>query len=261
MPEQPEVARAAAQLERLLVRRRIRTIELLHPSLRRRVTPSAVSRVRGRRVTAIERRGKHQLVLLEGGWRLHVHFRMSGDWAWGSSGDEPPRHTRALLRTDNGRWVALVDPRALSTLVVVPPDAPSPLPPLGPEADDPAFTIAYLAAALAGKRGSLKPALLDQRVLAGVGNIYAAEACWHARIDPRVRASSLGPRRLERLIAGIRLALHRGAESAAGYGEAAEDEFAAYGREGERCHRCPGTIRRIVQAGRSTYFCPRCQRP
>jgi formamidopyrimidine-DNA glycosylase len=104
-------------------------------------------------------------------------------------------------------------------------------------------------------------ALLDQRVLAGLGNIYAAEALWHARIDPRAPASSLRTASLARLVAGIREALAAASDDPGRYnrGEAI-DRFHVYGREGEPCHRCGASIRRIVQGGRSTYFCPRCQR-
>ena len=258
MPEQPEVERAVVALRAAIVGRRIADLLPLHPTIRRALDEDAIASLRGRSVVAVERRGKHQLVRLDDGRALHVHFRMAGDWAFGRADDPIPRHARAAIRFDDGVRAALVDPRALATVGILAPDAAPAS--LGPEADDPALTPALLGAALRRRRGPIKPVLLDQRVLAGVGNIYAAEALWHARISPRVPASSLGPVRVARLVDGIRLALARGARTATRYTEGPDDAaLEVYGREGAPCRRCAGPIRRIVQAGRSTHYCPRCQ--
>ena len=259
VPEQPEVERAAARLRAALVGRRLRDVAALHPAIGRTLDDATARSLVGRTVVAVERRGKHQFLRLDDGRTLHAHFRMAGDWDLGRDDAPLPRHARAVLTCDDGTRVALVDPRALSALVVLAADGA--LPALGPEADDPALDAAALRAALERRRGPIKPVLLDQRVLAGVGNIYAAEALWHARISPRAVAASLSRARVERLLAGVRTALAEGTRAATRYSADAEGaSLEVYGREGEPCRRCGATIRRIVQAGRSTYYCPRCQR-
>lgn len=259
VPEAPEVERAAARLRGALAGRRLRAAIALHPAQRRTLGDAAAASLAGRTVTAVERRGKHQLLHLDDGRVLHVHFRMSGDWTLDRADDPLPRHARVALTCEDGTRAVLIDPRALAGVALLAGGAP--LPVLGPEADDPVLTPALLRATLARRRGPIKPALLDQRLLAGVGNIYAAEALWHARIDPRAAAASLGPVRVARLLQGVRTALAAGAASAARYGDDAEGAaLMVYGREGEPCPRCGGPVRRIAQAGRSTYFCGRCQR-
>jgi formamidopyrimidine-DNA glycosylase len=127
---------------------------------------------------------------------------------------------------------------------------------------DPALTISTLGTALATRRAPIKPVLLDQRVVAGLGNIYAAEALWRARIDPRAPASSLGPARRTRLLEAMREVMARALRDPARYSDDdGSTRFDVYDREGRPCRRCGGSIRRITQAGRSTYYCPRCQRP
>jgi formamidopyrimidine-DNA glycosylase len=260
MPELPEVEFARRVIEDAARGKEVASLRLLHPALERCMTPAELGAVAGRRVTRVERRGKHQLIHLEDGAVLHVHFRMAGDWVVGRDGDPVPRHARALLTLRDGTRVALVDPRALCT-VSLHRSADAALPALGPEATDPALTADALHAALARRRAAIKPVLLDQRVVAGLGNIYAAEALWHARISPVAPASSLGRERLRRLVAGMRAALAAADLDPGRYGRGeSAQRFQVYGREGEPCPRCDARIRRIVQAGRSTYYCPRCQR-
>lgn len=255
MPELPEVSAAARRFARAGSGKRLTRLWLLHPAFRKRLPAARASRVRGRTVVRVERRGKHQLVILDDGAGIHVHFRMSGDWTVVRGGAGNPPYARAVFEFGDGTRIALVDPRALSTISYHR-NASEALPALGPEADDPALTPAALAQALASRRSAIKPALLDQRVVAGVGNIYAVESLWRAKIDPRARAASLSARRLTRLIAGIRAALAAGADRSAD-GDAAR--FQVYGRQGDPCRRCGTAIRRLTQAGRSTYWCPRCQ--
>jgi len=259
MPELPEVEVAARALRHAALGRTIRGVHRWHAATRRAMPDDAVTRVVGRRVSAVERRGKHQLLTLDDGATLHAHFRMNGEWAVGRTSDEPPRHARAALDLDDGTRISLVDSRALATLVLHPPGA-SPLPALGPEPTDAHFSAATLRDALRSRRGPIKPVLLDQRVVAGLGNIYAAEALWRARVSPRVAANRLGPARVERLAAAMRDVLTEAVDSPGRYrtGERAAP-LHVYDREGEPCDRCATPIRRIVQAGRSTYFCPRCQ--
>ncbi|HEX6535095.1 MAG TPA: bifunctional DNA-formamidopyrimidine glycosylase/DNA-(apurinic or apyrimidinic site) lyase [Gemmatimonadaceae bacterium] len=257
VPELPEVERAARTLDAAARGRRIVRARVLHPALARRLPDARLRALVGRRIERVERRGKHQVVVLDDDTALVVHFRMSGDWAIDRGGAELPRFTRAVLDLDDGTRVALVDSRALATLELrARADA---LPRLGPEPLDDAFSGSVLRAALAGRRVGIKPALLDQRVVAGLGNIYAAEALWLAGVSPRAISGALSTARAERLVSAIREVLSRA--PSARYGDDSRDaRWRVYGREGEPCARCGARIRRIVQAGRSTYYCPRCQR-
>jgi len=256
MPELPEVESAVRRVRAVAVGKTIRAVDLLHPALRRRLSPARLRSLRRARVRAVERRGKHQLFMLEDGRVLHAHFRMTGGWSVGVVGDALPRFARAAITFTDDSRVVLDDPRALSTLDLHPANAPPELG-LGPEPMDPALTASALRRALATRRGPIKPVLLDQRVIAGLGNIYAAEALWHARISPRVPASSLGPAQLRTLLAAIRRVIDRA--TGARYANASVSRLAVYDRAGKPCRRCRARIQRIVQAGRSTYFCPKCQ--
>ena len=260
MPELPEVESAARELRAAVAGRVLVAVRLLHPSLQRRVSIAQLRRLRNRSVAGITRRGKHQMIELDDGRVVHVHFRMAGDWVVvADAAAALPRHARAVIELDDASRIVLVDPRALSTIDVHEAGALPDLG-LGHEPDDPAFGVASLAAALARRKMAIKPALLDQRVVAGVGNIYAAEALWRARISPVAAAATLGRAELGRLVKAIRHVLRAGLERPGRY--AYEEEvgrFAVYGREGEPCRRCRTPIERIVQAGRSTYYCPSCQ--
>lgn len=259
MPELPEVEHAARRLRRAARGHVIVALRTHHRSQARQLPPRSAARSVGQRITDVLRRGKHQLLRLEDGATLLVHFRMNGDWHVGPSATALAAHARVSIDLDNGRRISLVDSRALCTLSW---HAAGELPDLGlgPEAEDPALDAEALRSRLAGRRGPVKPVLLDQSVLAGIGNIYAAEACWHAGISPRAAAGALTRVRVARLLEGLRRALADGHVNAGRYhrGERLVP-FRVYDREGEPCRRCRRPIRRIVQAGRSTYFCPRCQ--
>lgn len=258
MPELPEVERAARRIRRVVVGQEIARVVLLHPSLKRRIAPRALTSLRGHRIAAVEQRAKHQLLMLDDGRALHVHFRMAGDWTIDRVGDELPRSARAAIELLSGRRLLLTDPRALSSVALLPKGV-TPFDDLGPDPSSPAFDAAF-AEALARRRGPIKPALLDQRVAAGVGNIYAAEALWEARIDPAAAASSLSPAQVAKLATAIRVVFDRGRVGGRRYRDG-DASFRVYDREGEPCARCDTPIERIVQAGRSTYFCPHCQAP
>lgn len=260
MPELPEVETAARRLRPVVQGRTLVAVRTLHPSTRRALPDDRAASLAGRRIADVLRRGKHQLLLLDDGSVLHAHFRMNGDWHVAPTGDPLPAHARATLDLDDGTRVALVDSRALGSLVWHP-AADDALPALGPDATDPAFDAAALERALAGRRGPIKPLLLDQRVVAGVGNIYAAEALWVARIHPATPVGRLGAVRRARLVAALREVLERALADPGRYqdGEALA-RLHVYDREGEPCERCGTAIRRVVQAGRSTCFCPGCQR-
>jgi formamidopyrimidine-DNA glycosylase len=212
--------------------------------------------LRGATIASVERRGKHQLVHLDDGRVLHAHFRMTGDWTIDKVTDDLPRFARATISLDDGTRAVLDDPRALSTLDLHLANA-APALGLGPEPSDPALTATSLREALAKRRGPIKPVLLDQRVIAGLGNIYAAESLLHARIAPSTPASSLSQKQLGALLRAIRAVITKA--TGARYTDSSVSRLAVYDREDKLCRRCGSRIERIVQAGRSTYFCPGCQ--
>jgi formamidopyrimidine-DNA glycosylase len=256
MPELPEVEAALDVLRRSAVGRGIAQVRLLHPTLRRRVRPAVLRSLAGARIARVERRGKHQLLHLDDGRILHVHFRMNGDWEHGASGTSLPRFARAVIDFSDGTRLVLVDSRALGTLDVHPAGA-DPALGLGPDAADDGWTAEALGSALAKRRGPIKPALLDQKLVAGLGNIYAAEALWRARISPFFRADALNTRQIRALRSAIAAVIRRATGS-----RYTDDDTVAldvYDREGLPCRHCGTPIERIVQSGRSTYFCPTCQ--
>lgn len=259
MPELPEVEHAARRLRAAAVGRTLLSVRTLHAATRRALPDEVARTLGGRRVEAVDRRGKHQWIALDDGSTLHAHFRMTGDWDVAPTSQPLAPHARAALDLSDGTTVALVDPRALGSLVWQP--SGTALPTLAPDATSAEFDGAHLAAALKGRRQSIKAALLDQRVVAGVGNIYAAEALWRAGVDPETPAGSLSRIRIGRLVAAIRDVLADALGDPGRYADGdARQRLAVYGREGEGCARCGRPIARMVQAGRSTYYCARCQR-
>jgi formamidopyrimidine-DNA glycosylase len=259
MPELPEVEFAVRELRAAVRGRRIEAVRAHHRSQARTLTAAVRRRVVGRRIADVTRRGKHQLIHLDDGATLLVHFRLDGDWTIARRATALPRHARVSFDLERGRRASLTDPRALCTVTYHGPGEPPELD-LGPEPEDPAITGAWLRERFAAKRGPIKPLLLDQRLLAGIGNIYAQEACWRARIHPAVAASSLSLSRVSALLIGIRAALRDGHRNAGRYREGTRRiPFKVYDREGEPCPRCDGVVRRIVQSGRGTYFCAGCQ--
>jgi len=189
---------------------------------------------------------------------LAVHFRMNGDWEVTRTSVALPRFARITIDTDDGRRLCLVDSRALCSATYHPPGKPPRLA-LGPEPGE--LTIMLLREATARRAGAIKPVLLDQRVVAGLGNIYVAEALWRARIDPACPARALTGVQVRALVRGIKAAIADGFARQGRYrGETGTQPFKVYDREGQPCTRCRIPIARITQSGRSTYFCPRCQR-
>ncbi len=260
MPELPEVEAAVRELRRWTTRRRIVALEPLHRSQARTLGTPIQRRVVGRRITDVTRRGKHQLIHLDDGSTLLVHFRLDGVWARVAASAAAPRHARVAFALDDGKALYLTDPRALCTITWHAAHAPPALT-LGPEPEDPALTPLELRERLRTKRGPIKPALLDQRLLAGVGNIYAQEACWHAQINPKAVANRLSVARVEKLLAGLRTALADGHVNAGRYRTGVRTiPFKVYDRSDEPCARCEMPIRRITQAGRGTWYCSRCQK-
>ena len=261
MPELPEVEYAAAIARRIAAGRTITSVKVLHPSQRRTLPAKDAKSLIGDRIVDVRRRGKSQRFTLASGRELQVHFRMTGDWLEPGSGSLP-RTVRAVLTFDDGSRLALDDPRALSVLSLCVPTEDDGL---GPDALDRGFTPVDLGEALATRRIPIKVALLDQGIVAGIGNIYASEALWRARIDPRTPANKVKSARRPALLNAIRATLTAALKRqeryyGTGAGESDAGRFAVYDREGEPCRRCRTPIKRITQAARSTYFCPNCQR-
>lgn len=259
MPELPEVERAATIARAVAAGRTITSVLVRHRSQRRGLPAKDARSMVGDRIVAVERRGKSQRFRLASGRELQVHFRMTGDWLVPGAGPLP-RSVRAVLSFDDGGRLALDDPRALSVLSLC--AIPNEDDGLGPDALDPALTAARLRTALASRRIPIKVALLDQSVIAGIGNIYASEALWRSRIDPRIPANRLETPRLASLLRAVRTTLRAALERQSRYygGDADSGRFSVYDREGEPCRRCRSRIKRITQSARSTYYCPTCQR-
>ncbi|MBI5488699.1 MAG: bifunctional DNA-formamidopyrimidine glycosylase/DNA-(apurinic or apyrimidinic site) lyase [Deltaproteobacteria bacterium] len=270
MPELPEVETVARQLAPLLAGRILRRIEVRDALLK---VPDR-HRAQGRRVLGVTRLGKQVAITLgptagdPPTCRLLCHLRMTGRLIWLDSGETRgnPRHVRATLRFDAGR-VLFVDPRRFGTLRVVPGDAPA-----GQSGVDPmtrAFTPPALAGLLAGSRQGLKPWLLRQDRLEGIGNIYASEILFHAGLDPRRAAGSLSRDEIGRLHGAVRSVLARAIRHCGttfsdfgdtrgrpgGFGRL----LAVYGREGAPCRACGARVLRLAQQSRSTFYCEHCQ--
>jgi formamidopyrimidine-DNA glycosylase len=275
VPELPEVEIAARNL-RAWTRGRTIVEAAVSPKARYILRPSAPTAfaraLAGARVGAIRRIGKHLLVSLEKDGApvgLLAHLGMTGKWLRRGEADPPTRFSRARLRLDDGTVLHFEDMRLFGRLRVVPGARFEEVPEVAALGRDPleaGIDAAALAADLARSRQPVKVRIMDQRVLAGVGNIYASEALFRARIDPRRRSSTLSraevPRLAQAVLAAMREGIVRQESPEITYvEEGGENPFLVYAREGERCPRCKkGTIRRIVQAQRSTFFCPRCQR-
>jgi formamidopyrimidine-DNA glycosylase len=301
MPELPEVETVRRQLEPELVGKRIESAEVLDERLTRPEPPGALERaVEGREVTAVARRGKYLLLGLEGGRTLALHLRMTGnlllrDPDEGVTADlmksepggahlyEPrpePSHVRARFELDDGRVLLFTDVRRFGQAVVL--DAGDQLDDyfasrLGIEPLSPELTPERLLELAAGRTAPLKSFLLSQSRIAGIGNIYADEALWRAKLHPLSPAGSMKLEHAERLVEGIVGALEAGLDhggasiddylDARGEPGSMQDEFLVHTREGEPCLRPPEehrpspppVIQRIVVSGRSTYFCPNCQ--
>jgi len=277
MPELPEVETVVRGLSRRMVGRRLARIELNRSDLRWRIPRSLPRKAEGKIVTAVERRAKYILVRLEDGGVMLLHLGMSGRLVLMAPDDRTPpeRHDHVLMTLDDETRIRFNDVRRFGMLDYVRAEALGRhklLKDLGPEPLDPAFTGAVLAAALEGKRTPLKAALLDQRVVAGLGNIYVCEALYYAGLSPRRLARTVTPERAERLVAAIKDVLQRavaaGGSSIRDYVQATgelgyfQHHWAVYDREGEPCPGCDcsGGIKRIVQSGRSTFFCSKRQR-
>ena len=276
MPELPEVEHVVRALRRVVVGRTIVTTEIRLPKLIGPTSTAAFKRkLKNLRITGVSRRGKFILIELDSERILAVHLRMTGKFLYLSAENELPKHAHAIFYLDNDWRLVFRDQRQFGVMKLVARArlaktkgirdlAPEPL------SDD--FSPAYLSEILARSRRSLKTLLLDQTKVLGLGNIYAAEALFRARINPFKIAAQLSSPRVERLHRAIRDVLRDAITDSStsrislehpngfSYGEAFERFWQVYEREGEPCFKCGARIRRLTHGGRSTYWCPRCQR-
>ncbi len=273
MPELPEVEIVRRKLAPVLEGATIEHAEIVDPRLTRPVEPAEVAEALvGETIASVERRGKYLLWRLASGRTLVVHLRMTGSFRHAPAGELPvDAHRRARLELDTGVELGYRDVRRFGTWELLDPDHLRPYftGRLGPEPLAGSFSAARLGALAAGRRLPVKSFLLDQRRLAGVGNIYADEALWRSRIHPRRPAGELDPDELARLHRSVRAALRRGVElqgstlreytTPDGESGRMQHEFRVYGRTGEPCDRCGTAIERTVVGGRGTWFCPTCQ--
>lgn len=282
MPELPEVETVRRGLEPILRGETIARVEIRRSGLRRPFPKGFASRLRGRRIDELRRRAKYLVAVLDDGNCLIMHLGMSGSFRVAQASDVGEvAHDHVLLHLGSGVQVIYNDPRRFGsmdivrseTIAIEPPLAGLGIEPLGPE-----LSAGFLAERLAGSRTPIKSALLDQRIVAGLGNIYACEALWRSRISPLRTAGSLANRRdqpsaackrlppaitgvLEAAIAAGGSSLRNHIQTDGSLGRF-RHRFDVYDREGHPCQRagCRGTVRRIVQAGRATFFCRACQR-
>jgi len=268
MPELPEVETTVRGLERVLKGRRIARVEARRPDLRRALPFDLGQRLTGARVTDLRRRAKYGLIDTDRGDTLVFHLGMSGRWRIDPT--EVEKHDHFIIETDEGRRVVLNDPRRFGSLDVERTEELGEWPPfkaLGPEPLD--LDVRELKRRLAGRTAAIKLLLLDQGIVAGLGNIYVCEALYRAGIHPQRAGGSVSLERLKRLVPAIHDVLAEAIEAggstlrdfASPDGELGyfSKRFAVYDREGKPCS-CGGVVRRIVQGGRSTFYCPRCQR-
>lgn len=279
MPELPEVETVMQGLRARLEGRRIAHAEVRRADLRWPLPRDLTQRLTGARVLGFRRRGKYILMRLEGGDTVLLHLGMSGRMILTPGRPNTmTAHEHLVLETDDGWHVGFVDPRRFGSVDLIPTareDTHRLLAGMGPEPLEDAFSAASLSASLAGKRAPIKAALLDQGVVAGLGNIYVCEALFRAGISPKRLAHTVAGARAARLVPEIKAtlteAIAAGGSSLRDYvqtnGELGYFQHAwkVYGREGEPCERCPGPpgcagIKRITQSGRSTFYCPRTQR-
>ncbi|MGE3141957.1 MAG: bifunctional DNA-formamidopyrimidine glycosylase/DNA-(apurinic or apyrimidinic site) lyase [Hyphomonadaceae bacterium] len=282
MPELPEVETVRRGLAGVLEGRAILFAEARRPDLRFPLPERFAARLQGRRVTALGRRAKYLLATLDDGWVWATHLGMSGRWSI-LGGPAPgalyyasvpnPAHTHVVIETDAPARLEFNDPRRFGYMTLIPAaelEAHPLFRGLGPEPLGNHFNAAGLKAALAGRKTSVKAALLDQRIVAGLGNIYVCEALHQAGVSPLRAAGAISLPRLEALAGAVRTVLeeaiaaggssisdYAGADGALGY---FQHRFAVYDREGQPCRRCGAAIRRLAQGGRSSFYCARCQR-
>jgi formamidopyrimidine-DNA glycosylase len=276
MPELPEVEHVVRALRPRILGRQIIASEVRLPKLISPLSPSLFNRkLKGATITGVSRRGKFILIELDNGRVLAVHLRMTGKFLYLGVDDELPKHAHAIFYFDNDRRLVFRDQRQFGVMKLV---ARSRLVKtkgireLAPEPFSEAFNVVHLKEIFGRSRRTLKTLLLDQTKVLGLGNIYAAEALFRAGVNPFKPASELSSKRIPRLHQAIRDVLRAAISGNStsrlnlenpngfSYGEAFERVWQVYEREGEPCFKCGARIRRVTHGGRSTYWCPKCQR-
>jgi formamidopyrimidine-DNA glycosylase len=276
MPELPEVEHVVRALRRVVLGRQVIATEIRLPKLIAPTSPSTFKRkVKGARITGVGRRGKFILIELDSGQVLAVHLRMTGKFLVLTPDDPLPPHSHAIFFLDDERRLVFRDQRQFGVMRLVAAarlGKTKGIIELAPEPFSDDFSVVYLREILGRSQRTLKNLLLDQTRVVGLGNIYAAEALFRAGVNPFKTAISLGSRRVERLHQAIRDVLRAAISGSStrrinlenpngfSYGAIFENVWQVYEREGEPCFKCGSRIRRIVHGGRSTYWCPRCQR-
>lgn len=276
MPELPEVELVARFLDKLLAGRTVEQAQLLRPRLAPFDRPGRFARgLSGAMIDSVVRRGKHILFQLDNGRTLVVHLRMSGRFMIVGSDAEHPKFTHAVFRLSGGQMLLFQDQRHFGFMRLARSNAVTTLPEirkLAPEPFSIEFSTEYLYDGLKRSKRRLKEFLIDQSKVCGLGNIYAAEAMFLSGLHPAKRANTLSRKRADSLHAGIRSILTEAIEAgstlnadptdsdSAYYGGEYERYWRVYDRERLPCFVCGTAIRRMKQGGRSTYFCPRCQR-
>jgi formamidopyrimidine-DNA glycosylase len=274
VPELPEVETIRSRLAPGLTGRKLERVEILDPRLTRPEPPELVAAaLEGERVADVRRRGKYLVVVFESGRHLLVHLRMTGNVLHPApEGRKDDRHVRAVVRLDDTSDVVYRDVRRFGTWDLLEPgelEEYFAARRLGVEPLGRAFTAASLSRSLAGRKAPVKAALLDQRAAAGIGNIYADEALWYARIHPLTPAGQLDDEQVAALRAGVRKALRLGIRrqgatlrdyrNSDGSEGRMQQELRVYGRADEPCERCGTPIAKTRVAGRGTWYCPACQ--
>jgi formamidopyrimidine-DNA glycosylase len=272
MPELPEVEVIRRGLAPLLVGRRFLAIEVGEKRLRQQSSPDELRRwVQGRRLNNLRRRGKYLLFDLEGGVTLLIHLGMTGRLLAGSPDSFNLKHIHLVFKMEGGLELVFQDVRRFGQVLVFPPQVkPAPLALVGAEPFSRKVTPAWLLEQARGRSRPIKNFLLDARVLAGIGNIYACEILFAARLHPATPVDRLSLADWDRVLREtrriLRYAIKKGGTTVSDYlnskGEAGlfQLELLVYGRAGEPCSRCSAPIARLVQAGRSSFFCPVCQK-
>lgn len=270
MPELPEVETAVRALRPLVIGRTITGFRCQWPRhIDRPAIETFGQRIVGRTIQDVARRGKYLLFSLDGDLFLIVHLRMTGHLAVVDAERPIDKHMHTIFELDSGEELRFRDPRKFGRVYLVE-DTQDVVGKLGPEPLDSSFTPAQLQSILSGRKRILKPFLLDQTFIAGIGNIYADEALFHARLLPTRSTDSLTAQEIEALHEGIQKVLWEGiareGASISNYvkpnGEKGDMQNAVqvFRRTGESCYRCQGTVRRMIIGGRSTHFCPGCQK-
>jgi formamidopyrimidine-DNA glycosylase len=270
VPELPEVETIARGLAPELDGRAIAHVHVREPRLRVRLARDFASRLRGRRLGRMGRTGKYLLTPLDDGRVWLVHLGMTGRLTLAGETRTPILHDHVEMTLDDGRMLVYHDPRRFGRLDVVAPGDVARIVGPGVDALDPSLTGDWLFARSRARRTSIKALLMDQREIAGLGNIYVNELLFRAGVRPRRRAARLSRDDCERAITAMRAvldeAIGRGGSSISDYRDgfdragSFQDDHAVYDRAGEACRRCAARIRGLVVVGRSTFYCPVCQR-